>query len=178
VIAAGAAGIAIGTRFPHPLAGVLGALVLFLISANSHILPAGAVWLLPWEVEQDQLGQLPGPLAGYPAAGAHAVELAGIAAAAGIAALAATVSRARPGAGWRRWHPGPGGDLLRGSPATAAHPHRRPEPPRSRGRRPGLGAACTTVSQVRYCLYPGFGRQLPSLQAPVNGVLAHRPRPA
>ena len=30
VIAAGAAGIAIGTRFPHPLAGVLGALVLFL----------------------------------------------------------------------------------------------------------------------------------------------------
>ena len=34
---------------------------------------------------------------------------------------------------------------------------------------------CTTISQVRYCLYPGFGRQLPSLQAPVNGVLAHLP---
>ena len=30
VIAAGAAGIAIGTRFPHPLAGLLGALALFL----------------------------------------------------------------------------------------------------------------------------------------------------
>lgn len=68
VMAAGAAGIAIGTRFPHPLAGVLGALVLLLISANSHTLSGGAVWLLPWEVKQDQLGQLPGPLAGYPAA--------------------------------------------------------------------------------------------------------------
>ena len=38
---------------------------------------------------------------------------------------------------------------------------------------------CTTASQVRYCLYPGFGRDLPSLEAPVNGVLAHLPaRPA
>ena len=30
VIAAGAAGIAVGTRFPHPLAGVLGAIALFV----------------------------------------------------------------------------------------------------------------------------------------------------
>jgi predicted enzyme related to lactoylglutathione lyase len=28
---------------------------------------------------------------------------------------------------------------------------------------------CTTTSQVRYCLYPGFGRQLPSLEAPGRG---------
>ena len=34
---------------------------------------------------------------------------------------------------------------------------------------------CTTASQVRYCLYPGFGRDLSSLEAPVNGVLAHLP---
>jgi hypothetical protein len=34
---------------------------------------------------------------------------------------------------------------------------------------------CTTVNQVRYCLYPGFGRDLSSLEAPVNGVLAHLP---
>jgi hypothetical protein len=34
---------------------------------------------------------------------------------------------------------------------------------------------CTTASRVRYCLYPGFGRDLSSLQAPVNGVLAHLP---
>jgi hypothetical protein len=34
---------------------------------------------------------------------------------------------------------------------------------------------CTTANQVRYCLYPGFGRQLPSLEGPVNDVLAHLP---
>src|SRR6266571_7030 len=52
VIAAGAAGIAIGTRFPHPLAGVLGALALFLTSGTSHLASGGGVWLLPWEVKQ------------------------------------------------------------------------------------------------------------------------------
>jgi hypothetical protein len=49
VIAAGAAGIAIGTRFPHPLAGVLGALVLFLSSGTSHTATGSGIWLLPWE---------------------------------------------------------------------------------------------------------------------------------
>jgi hypothetical protein len=34
---------------------------------------------------------------------------------------------------------------------------------------------CTTASQVRYCLYPGFGRQLPSLEASVDAVLAQLP---
>ncbi len=36
---------------------------------------------------------------------------------------------------------------------------------------------CTTASQVRYCLYPGFGRDLPSIEAPVNKVLALLPAP-
>jgi hypothetical protein len=99
VIAAGAAGIAIGTRFPHPLAGVLGAVALFLPSATTHLASGGGIWLLPWDILQDQLGQLPGPLAGYPPASAHAVELAGIAVLAGIVALAVTVSRARA-RGW------------------------------------------------------------------------------
>ena len=95
VVAAGAAGIAIGTRFPHPLAGVLGALVLFLSSATSHLGSGGSIWLLPWEWTQDQLGSLPGPLAGYPPAGAHVLELAGLAVLAGLVALAVTVGRAR-----------------------------------------------------------------------------------
>ena len=34
---------------------------------------------------------------------------------------------------------------------------------------------CTTASQVRYCLYPGFGRDLSSIEAPVNEVLALLP---
>ena len=55
VIAAGAAGIAIGTRFPHPLAGLLGALALFL---SSTLFQGGIIWLLPWEIKQDDLGEL------------------------------------------------------------------------------------------------------------------------
>ncbi len=44
---------------------------------------------------------------------------------------------------------------------------------------PPAGQHCTTVNQVSYCLYPGFGRDLPSLEAPVNGVLEQLPaRPA
>ncbi len=72
MIAAGAAGIAIGTRFPHPLAGVLGALVLLITSVTTHLASGAGIWLLPWEIHQDQLGFLPGPLPGYPpVAGTH-----------------------------------------------------------------------------------------------------------
>ncbi len=143
VIAAGAAGIAIGTRFPHPLAGVLGALVLLLSSGTSHTATGPGIWLVPWEWTQDQLGSLPGPLAGYPPAGGHVLELAGIAVLAGLVALAVTASRARVRArGWRSWpHPGPGGDLPRRGTAAAPHPDPGAEPPGHRGRRSGLGAA-------------------------------------
>src|SRR5215472_12639186 len=92
VIAAAAAGIAIGARFPHPLAGALGALVLFLPAATTHLATGAGIWLVPWEILQDRLGGLPGPLAGYPPAGPHAPELAGLAVLAVIVALAMTVS--------------------------------------------------------------------------------------
>ena len=59
VIAAGAAGIAIGTRFPHPLAGVLGALVLLLSSGTSHTATGSGIWLLPWEWTTSWLRALP-----------------------------------------------------------------------------------------------------------------------
>ena len=65
VIAAGAAGIAIGTRFPHPLAGVLGAIALFVPVAESNNLNGPGSWLLPWH-EPGGLSLLPGPLAGFP----------------------------------------------------------------------------------------------------------------
>jgi hypothetical protein len=181
VIAAGAAGIAIGTRFSHPLAGMLGALVPALASFQYQRFPGAVPWLLPWPLESNgagQLGQLPGPLAGYPPATAHAAELAGLALLAGIVALAVTIRRAparvRAGlaaagavavavtclAGAGQLRPIPTTDLNHlvaeaASPASAQH--------------------CTTASQVRYCLYPGFGRDLPSLEAPVDGVLAHLP---
>ena len=69
-------GVAIGTRFPHPLAGVLGAMVL-LLSSRTSTRPPGGHLAGPLGVDADQLGWLPGPLAGYPPAGAHVLELAG-----------------------------------------------------------------------------------------------------
>jgi hypothetical protein len=176
VIAAGAAGIAIGTRFPHPLAGVLGALVLFLSSATSHLGSGGGIWLLPWEWRQDQLGALPGPLAGYPPAGAHVLELAGIAAAAGIVALTVTVGRARARGGLAT-----AGILAVAMICLAGALQLRPIPTAElnhlvkEAADPASVQHCTTASQVRYCLYPGFGPLLPSLEVPVSAVLAHLP---
>jgi hypothetical protein len=176
VMAAGAAGIAIGTRFPHPLAGVLGALVFFLTSGQSNRLSGGVVWLLPWETQSDQKGHLPGPLAGYPPVGPHVVELAGIAVLAGIVALAVTVSRARARGGLAA-----AGILAVAVICLAGALQLRPIPTADLNHLmteiadPASVQQCTTTDQVRYCLYPGFGRQLPSLEAPVNGVLAHLP---
>lgn len=134
MIAAGAAGVAVGSRFPHPLAGALGAMALLFSSVTSHLASGAASWLAPWQMEADQLASLPGPLAGYPPAGAHVAELAG------LAVLNHLVSEVA-------------------DPASAQR--------------------CATASQVRYCLYPGFGSLLPSLEDPVGGVLARLPaRPA
>jgi len=75
---------------------VLGALALFLSCTLAHFNTGSAdIWRFLWTVVPDQLGVLPGPLAGYPPAGAHAVELAGLAVLAGIVALAVTAGRAR-----------------------------------------------------------------------------------
>ena len=176
VVATGAVGIAIGTRFSHPLAGMLGALVLFASSANSGLPWAAGLWLYPWASFGDQLGSLPGPLAEYPPAGAHALELAGLAVLAGVVALAITLSRPRARgplaaagivalaaiclAGALQLRPIPTADLNRlvsevSNPASAQH--------------------CTTDGPFRYCLYPAFGRDLAGLEAPVNAVLAELP---
>jgi hypothetical protein len=180
VIAAGAAGIAIATRFPHPLAGVLTALALLFISGNSHTASGGGIWLLPWEWTQDELRWLPGPLAGYPPAGAHVLELAGVAVLAVAAALAATVGRVRA-----RGALATAGVLAVAVICLAGVVQLRPIPTAelnhlvAEATDPAVGHRCTTTNQVRYCLYPGFGPLLPALQAPVNAVLAHLPaRPA
>lgn len=182
VIAAGAAGIAIAARFGHPLAGVLGALSLFLSSGTSHTASGGGIWLLPWEWTQDQLSHLPGPLAGYPPAAAHGLELAGVAVLAAAIALAASVSRARP---WLRGGLTTAGILSLAVICAAGALQLRPVPTADLNRLvteaadPASVQSCTTANQVRYCLYPGFGSLLPSLEAPVSGVLAHLPaRPA
>jgi hypothetical protein len=176
VITAAAAGVAIGTRFPHPLAGVLGALVLFTTSATTQLASGAGIWLLPWEILQDQLGSLPGRLAGYPPAGAHVLELAGIAVLAGIVALTVTVGRARARGGLAA-----AGILAVAVICLAGALQLRPIPTAELNHLvrevadPASVQRCATASQVRYCLYPGFGRDLLALEAPVSGVLAHLP---
>jgi hypothetical protein len=175
VIAAGAVGIAIATRFPHPLVGVLGALALFVSFSQSNSYNDATSWVFPW-AERNDLEYVPGPLAGYPPSVAHGAELAGIAILAGAVALLVTVNRARARrllatvgvlavaviflAGAVQLRPIPTADLNHlvteiADPASVQH--------------------CTTTGRVRYCLYPGFGHDLPTLEAPVEGVLAHLP---
>ena len=176
VIATGAAGVAIGSRLSHPVVGVLVALVLFLCCGAYQALWDGAIWLVPWEIMVNQLASLPGPLAGYPPAGAHALELAGLAVLAGIVALAVTVSRARARAGLAA-----AGIAAVAVICFAGALQLRPIPTAAMNHLvtdvadPASVQRCTTASQVRYCLYPGFGSQLPSLEAPVHAVLARLP---
>jgi hypothetical protein len=176
VIAAGAVGIAIAIRFPHPLAGLIGALALLFSSGTSHTASGSAIWLLPWEWTQDQLRFLPGPLAGYPPTGAHVLELGGIAVLAVAAALAATVSRARARAGLVT-----GGIVALAVICLAGALQLRPISTADlnnlvrESANPASVQLCTSANHVRYCLYPGFSRQRPALQAPVNAVLARLP---
>jgi hypothetical protein len=176
VIAAGAVGVAIATRFPHPIAGIIVALALFISSATTHVAPAAGIWLVPWEWAQDQLGFLPGPLTGYPPLGAHAAELAGIAVLAGAVALIVTAQRAPLRAGLAAT-----GVLAVAVACLAGAVELRPIPTAeldhlvSDVADPGSVQHCTTSRHVQYCLYPGFGVQLPALEAPVDGVLARVP---
>jgi hypothetical protein len=181
VIAAGAAGIAIGARFSHPMAGVLSALVLAVTSWQSQRFPGAIPWLLAWPLESNgtgQLDRLPGPLAGYPPAAAHAAELAGVAVLAGIVALAVTIRR--PPARVRAWLAAAGAVAVAVT-CLAGAVQLRPIPTAdlnhlvAESASPASAQHCTTASQVRYCLYPGFGRDLPALEAPVDQVLAHLP---
>ena len=176
VIAAGAVGVAIGSRFAHPLAGALGAVALLFSSVTSHLATGANIWLVPWQWNEDALGSLPGPLPGYPPAGAHMLELAGVAAAAATVAFAATVGRGRLRGGLAS-----AGVLAAAAICLAGALQLRPIPTASldhlvsEAAAPASVQACATANEVRYCLYPGFAALLPSLQAPVNGVLAHLP---
>ena len=183
VVAAGAAGVAVGTRFPHPLAGILSAMVLLVVVQQSYRLLAypalgGTPWLFPW-TSPDQLGSLPGPLAGYPPGAAHAVELTGLAVLAGAAALAVTPGRSRHRAALAVTAVVAAAAVCAGGAAQL-----RPIPTATVNRlvsevaNPLTAERCSTTGQVRYCLYPGFGNLLPALrQAPVRAVLARLPVP-
>lgn len=175
VLAGGAVGVAIGGRFPHPLAGVLGAFAWFIPFSQSNRLSGPVTWLFPW-VKPAQLGQLPGPLAGYPPGLAHAMELVAITVLAGSLALTAatTVRRMRVrllavAAGalaaivatcTAQMQPVPASDIQNLMDQVAAT---------------GSVQHCVDGDQVRYCLYPEFVSKTTFLQGIVDDVLAHAP---
>jgi hypothetical protein len=176
VLAAGVIGVAIGTRFPHPLAGVLGAFGWLLPFSQSNRFNSAIPWLFPW-VKPAQLNELPRRLPGYPPALAHAVELAAIVVLAGVVALAITVAARRHrvgllvaavaglaaivGAGVVQLQPIPTRDLDRVITEVT---------------NTGAAQHCMTSDasghNVGYCLYPGFGSLLSTLQRPVDRVLS------
>ncbi len=179
VIAAGAVGIAIGKLFPHPLAGMIGAIIWFVPFSQSNNISGAVTGLFPW-VALDQLNQLPSPLSGYPPAVAHAVELAGIAALAGVAAFAPSIKAVRQRIGLIAV-----GALAVAVICVAGAVQLQPIPTPELNHLvaevafPASAQHCTTTNGAQYCLYPGFNTVLRSLQAPVNGVLALVPaRPA
>jgi hypothetical protein len=176
VIAAGAVGVAIATRFSHPMAGIIAALVLLLIPfSQSNSFSSAVIWLYPWMLP-DQLGYFPSPVPGYPPAGAHAVVLAGIAVLAGVVALTVTAQRARQRAGLAS-----AGVLTVAVICVAEVVQLQPIPTAdvshlvSEVADPPAVQHCTTHRNVEYCLYPGFGVQLSALETPIDAVLAHVP---
>lgn len=83
----GAFGVALGRWAPGPWAGVLASTLTSLVELDL-VLPSfdgpvrfgrGLHWLLPWH-QPCVSGEPPGPLAGFPPATAHLVELVGLAA--------------------------------------------------------------------------------------------------
>ena len=179
VVAAGTIGVAIGTRFPHPLAGLLGAFVWLLPFSQSNRLNSAISWLFPW-VKPAQLNELPRRLSGYPPALAHAIELSAIVLLAGAVALATTAAARRHrvtllgvaaaalaatvAACVLQLQPIPTRDVDRAISETASSPSAQ---------------HCTTTDagghNVRYCLDPEFVPLLGNLRGPVNSVLSQVP---
>ena len=159
VLAGGVIGVAIGSRFPHPLAGVLGAFVWLLPFSQSNRFNSAIPWLFPW-VKPAQLSELPRRLAGYPPALAHALELAAIVVLAGVVALAITSAARRHRVGLLV----AGAAGLAGLVVTCLV-QLQPIPTRdidrvvSEAANTGAAQHCTTSEanghNVRYCLYPG-----------------------
>jgi hypothetical protein len=175
VIAGAMIGVAVGRRFPHPFVGVLAALAWLAPFSQSNRFNGAVTWLFPWVISQ-QLGNFPHPVSGYPPGVAHAVELAAIAALAGVVALAWTARAAIARAGL----------LTAGAIAVAVIgiAGALQLQPISTSNLNGLVAqvatptqfqTCTTADGVRYCLYPEFASLRSSLEGPVSAVLAYVP---
>jgi hypothetical protein len=175
VVAGGMIGVAVGLRFPHPFVGVVAALAWAAPFSQSNRFNGAITWLFPWAISQ-QLGQFPHPVPGYPPAPAHAVELAGIAALAGVVAFAWQARGAiQKGALLAVGAVAVAVICLAGAiqlqPISTSNVNRLV----AQAATPTQFQTCTTSDGVRYCLYPDFASLRSSLQKPVNAVLGYVP---
>lgn len=178
VIASGAIGVALGTAVPHPLAGVVAALVWLLLYGQSNQFNGTSSWLFPWL--RPQVEDLPHPVSGYPPAVAHAIELAGIALLGAACALAFVGRGAK-----QRVSAALVGVVAVAAIGGATVAQLRPVPTSTLDKLvadvtdPASVQQCTSSHGVRYCLYKGFEPLLPALRGPVEAVIAQLPgRPA
>ncbi|MGH9126281.1 MAG: hypothetical protein ACRDZ8_16375, partial [Acidimicrobiales bacterium] len=177
VLGAGAFGVGLGRRFPHPLAGLVGALVWLVPFTQSNRMSGAQIWVWPW-TDVGWLSELPNRLAAYPPALAHLGELAAIVAFGVVAAVAAGAKDKTLG-------------LRAGLLATAALSvavivatigvELQPIPTNDVSRlvaqvaQPVSYQRCTTSGAARICLYPSFASLLSPVESAVDPVLAAVP---
>jgi hypothetical protein len=177
----GVLGVALGRWLPHPLTGILAAIVLGVIEIDLVLsfsepihLPGGAEWLFPWSQNAFLLTLLPGLTVPYPPP-AHLAELAGLIVLACVVALWRQLTRQRivvavgvlclAVTAWSCWLQAPRVPerTLATMVAEATQPTRYEQ--------------CQISSRTRYCYYPPFASLVPSWALPVSGVLDRVPSP-
>jgi hypothetical protein len=179
VALAGALGVALGSWAPHPMTGILTAVVLagveldLVLTFDGWVQPRhGLSWLFPWYQPGFLPSELPGISVPFPWA-VHAAELAA------LTGLAVSVALWRAGGG-RRVIAGLAIGCLAVTGWTAwsqTRPVPRPEVSAlvDQTIHPARYEQCATRQDVRYCYYPPFRSLVSRWAAPVSGVLAHLP---
>lgn len=184
VCLAGVLGVFLGRWLPHPAVGLLLLLVL-AVAQLDFVLPfydqpvrvsQGVLWMMPWTA-QGASTSLPGPLANYPPAGAHLLELCAL-----VALFAAASFRF---AGRRRVIAvcTTGALGLSAFGASVALQNQPVSTSALRGlllaeSNPSRHESCTTAAGARFCSYPAFAPWVHVWSVPVVGVLDRLPKSA
>ncbi|MHB8296017.1 MAG: hypothetical protein ACYDH5_15650 [Acidimicrobiales bacterium] len=180
----GALGVALGRWAPQAWAGLLAAVVVGLLEVDLVVpsfdaplrLGQGVAWLAPWH-QALVSGELPGPLPGLPPAGAHVVELVGVA-----LLLAAGALLSRQWRGRRVVAGGIAACLVAAAVGWAGWSETRPislaelDGVVAMATQPAAHESCRVQGGVSYCAYPAYREWVKLWAVPVGGVLAHLPR--
>lgn len=180
----GTIGVALGSYLAHPVAGILAVIVLGLLETDLLVpfggplqLPAGTAWLFPW-TQPSVLPWLPGPRPAIPPP-THLSWLVALTVLAVVAALWRGAPRSPLGRGTRLTALVAAGCL--GLAGWSAWAQTHPIPARAQAdvayqaTHPGQTERCVSRRGVRYCSYPGFGRDVTRWAAVVNGVISRLP---